>query len=215
MRSIELKLTNGSHVKEGDFEVISEVYFNLSSNIHFAKKIGKLSHIDNPQVVRRVVERLDDRLQSKWHAIWTGKRQSKIPRLKNLKEFLQKEMDAARSRIMHNPQAYFKDQFDNARPNQAEEIMDVAPSRALKSATRRQTRGAGLATKTNVEPWKRGEECRLCADSHRIVLCPVFKSLSPEQRRCVAAVQQRCFLCLKDNHIARDCKAKPLRHQRL
>lgn len=96
-------------------------------------------------------------------------------------------MDAARSRIMHNPQAYFSDQFDNARPNQAEEIMDVAPSRALKSATRRQTRGAGLATKTNVEPWKRGEECRLCADSHRIVLCPVFKS-SPEQRRCVVAV---------------------------
>lgn len=74
------------------------------------------------------------------------------------------------------------------RLNQEAKIMDVAPSRALKSATRRQTRGAGLATKTNVGPWKRGEGCRLCAGSHRIVLCPVFKSLSPEQRRCVVAV---------------------------
>lgn len=59
------QLTNGPHVKEGDFEVLSEVYLTLSSNIHFAKKIGKLSYIDNPQVVRRVVDRRDGRLQSK------------------------------------------------------------------------------------------------------------------------------------------------------
>lgn len=103
MSCIERDLTSRPHVREGDHKVPSEVCLKLSSGIHFAEKIGKLAHIDNPPVVRGVVDRLDSRLQSKWHAIWTGRRKWEVPRLRDIKKFLQKEMEAAPSRYAHNP----------------------------------------------------------------------------------------------------------------
>ncbi|XP_037787459.1 uncharacterized protein LOC119583018 [Penaeus monodon] len=209
MSRIEVELTSGPHVREGDHEVISEVCLNLTSHIHFAKKIGKLSHIDNPHVVRSLVDRMDDRLQSKWHAIWTGKKRSKIPRLKNVKKFLQKEMDAARSRRAHNPLAFSKTQFRDAKRGREVKIVDTIPRRAFTSVPKQQTRDVGLFTKTNVEPWKRGDQCRLCTEPHPIFMCPVFKSLSLEHRKNVVTAQRRCFICLRDNHLYKECKAKP------
>ncbi|XP_069988508.1 uncharacterized protein [Penaeus vannamei] len=204
MSRTEWDLTDGSRIREGDHEVISEMCLKLSSGIQKKKKkkkIGKLPHVDNPQVVRGVVDRLDSKLQSKWHTMWTGKRQWDIPRLKDIKLFLQKEMEAARSRHAHNPRASLDDRRGNAGRvrNAKTKSSTVALSNPQSNSKPRR-----LDLPLELTPSLGG---RAKSVALSIVSCPTFRSLRPAQRKGVVTVQ-RCFICLKVNHMSKHCKAK-------
>lgn len=100
------------------------------------------------------------------------------------------------------------DRRGDASRNQSAKSKAIPPGRMLNSTTGWQTRDVGLATRANKEPWTRGEECNLCAESHPLLSCPTYRSLNPVQRKGVVTAQRRCFVCLKGNHISKECKAK-------
>ncbi|KAK8391188.1 hypothetical protein O3P69_017091 [Scylla paramamosain] len=52
-------------------------------------------------------------------------------------------------------------------------------------------------------------KCRLCGSNHPLHMCALSRSLSIEHRRSIVRTQGRCFNCLGDNHLVKDCKARP------
>ncbi|XP_065369024.1 uncharacterized protein LOC135961453 [Calliphora vicina] len=54
----------------------------------------------------------------------------------------------------------------------------------------------------------KAKKCSLCNDSHTLRLCPIFLSMSVEDRYSVAKKQKRCTNCLASSHDYKMCKSQ-------
>lgn len=54
-----------------------------------------------------------------------------------------------------------------------------------------------------------GDKCRLCGEGHTLPSCPTFRLLPVDHRKRIVKAQGKCFMCLRDNHLVRDCRARP------
>ncbi|XP_045122633.1 uncharacterized protein LOC123511084 [Portunus trituberculatus] len=70
---------------------------------------------------------------------------------------------------------------------------------------RQQVRETSMATHTESHT---GYGESLCGDNHGLLACSTFRLLPVEHRRRVVKAQGRCFICLKNSHLAKNCKAR-------
>ena len=208
----------GPKIGENDFQALSTLCAKLTSFISFAEHLGKLSEIDNPPTIRDVMRRLDDAMQNRWNAIWTGKRGKRTPSIKDVLKFVKKETERVENNMVLKETHSMITQRSSGLEREAREETSrqrgVAAARQdSKPMTKPPNRDISLTTQPRPNVRFRDNQvsrgkCRLCNGNHNLPSCETFRSLSIEHRRRVVRAQGRCFMCLSDNHLAKDCRAR-------
>ncbi len=81
----------GPTIGENDFQALFTLCGRLTSYISFAENLGKLHEVDNTPTMRDILLRLDEPMQARWTARWTGKRSKCTQHIKDLLHFLENE----------------------------------------------------------------------------------------------------------------------------
>jgi len=209
------KLIRGPKIRENHHRPLSTMCAQLTSFISFAENLNKLTEIDNQPTIRYIVLRLDDAMQSRWSVYWTGKRGERTQHIKDVLKFLERETKRIENELVlkENYNTETQRLYIGTQETQREGT-SAGMKRNHKYPIKPHTREVSLITQS--EPptrfiGSRGvtNRCRLCGENHTLSLCDVFRVLHVDHRRKIVRAQGKCFVCLKESHMAKDCRARP------
>ena len=183
------KLINYSHIRPEDGEALERFSVSLSSCKNVLLAMGYLNKIENPESMRKIIEKLPRKLQERWRdtadtIISVNKRDVTI---KDIADFLQQK-----ARSLMNP-------VFGKLPSDAK---SEGRSRGYKPNPIRQSNFAINADNIEVkaEPKVPVKACPICDKLHSIYECFVFKKKSQQERLELVSLKRLCFSCLRRGH---------------
>lgn len=219
------RILTGPTIGEHDYQALTQLYAQLTALLSFAKNMGYLNEVDNTPTIRDIMLRLDDAMQTRWNTYWSGKKGKRSQRVKDVLKFVKKETkrieSARRLKKKYNTETRKTHGREQERreetPGNYRRTQSYEEKHQSRSQFKPRAREVCLTTQTRpyVKPAGPGgsrydaNKCRLCGSGHSLYMCPLFRSLSVEHRRSIVRTQGRCFNCLGDTHLVKDCKARP------
>ena len=194
------RLTNGPQLKAEDGPGLQRFSILLTSCKNTLGEIGYLSKLENPDSMRKIVERLPFSLKIKWRETVDSimQREKRDANLRDIAEFIE-----TRARVTNHP-IFGKISNDNKR-------VDL-PSGKRQShhhvrnyATQGEQRPPRSPETTNKG---RTIRCPSCNANHWLSQCDKFKRMTVDERYKFVRTKKLCINCLTPDHFVRDCPKK-------
>ncbi|KAK3735155.1 hypothetical protein QZH41_020254, partial [Actinostola sp. cb2023] len=191
------RVINGQPIRTEDGPALQKFSILLTSCNNTLKEIGYLSRLENPESLRKIVDRLPYSLKLKWReaADSITQKGKRDPTLKDMTEFVE-----ARSRVANHP------------------IFGKISSNLQRSSnlnSNKQRRGAvSFAAEANPQqPQPRNAErkrvkCPSCDKDHWLSQCDDFKKLNLQDRYKLVRAKRLCLNCLVSGHFVHECPKK-------
>ncbi|XP_068748895.1 uncharacterized protein [Montipora capricornis] len=162
------------------------------------KEIGYLKRLENPDSLRKIVERLPYPLRLKWRDLvdTISQKEKRDPNLKDISEFVE-----ARSRAANHPI------FGKVQSEQR-------PSFNSRASTRNRRDGKSFTTQGLEQPFpqrpnnkeeRKEFKCPSCKRNHWLSQCDEFKKLSLGDRYQFVRANKLYVNCLVPGHFVQDC----------
>lgn len=209
MDSIE-KLTSGHQIRADDAYALESFSITLSSCKNSLEAIGYLRRIDNPEYMKKIIEKLPYKLQERWRDVVDVIMNEKMRdvTIDDITEFVEKQ-----SRSLNNP--IFRKTSQGQRPSYSQATPKSHARQAPKasfSINVSQPNKGDSSSSVPASEVKRTNDCVVCDNDHQITECPQFKSMDLKERLDVVKKKDLCFGCLRRGHQLRTCyKRKPCR----
>ena len=194
------RLTNGPQLKAEDGSGLQRFSILLTSCKNTLGEIGYLSRLENPDTMRKIVERLPFSLKIKWRETVDSimQRDRRDVNLKDIAEFVE-----TRARVTNHPifgkvsnDSRRLDPSNNKRHSQ-HNVRSYATHGEQKSPSSAETVGKG---KTII--------CPSCNANHWLSQCDKFKKMNVDERYKFVRIKKLCINCLTPDHFVRDCPKK-------
>ena len=213
------RIIDGPTIGENDYRLLTQLRAQLTSLISFAENQGYIQEIDNSPTIREVMLKLDDAMQARWTVYWAGKKSNRSQHIQDVLQFVKKETRRIEhTRLLKKKQVTEPRKVHGKGP---ESQGDTSESyrrgpQGYKSQFKTRSREVSLATQTRpyMKPAGTGvgrydaSKCRLCGSNHALQGCAIFRSLPAHHRKTIVWTQGRCFKCLSDTHLVKDCRAR-------
>lgn len=192
------KVLDGPPIKADDGNALESFSITLSSCKNSLEAIGYLKKIENPECMRKIVERLPYNLQGKWRdtADFIMNVDKRDVYIDDIARFVEKN-----ARALNNPI------FGKA-PQDPKQRRDSKLRSSFLTGIEKDT--INNETFSNDNDKSKKCTCMICHEEHQITSCPQLKIMSLSDRWDMVMEKKLCFGCLKKGHQSRDCfKKKP------
>ena len=160
------------------------------------QNIPGLEELDNPQIMKTVVEKLPSNMQERWRRVAHHITQTEARRLKfeDLVEFVDKEAAIARDPV-----------FGREEPKEAH------GGRMTSSNVTKRSSFATSAQSTAAMDSSRGpRRCYFCNGPHLLHICDSLSQRSMEERTAFVRDRGLCFGCLGAGHVISQCRRRSI-----
>ena len=192
MESLTSDLFNGPKIGASDLEGLHTLATQMRSCALKLRQLGRAGNLDSHLSLLRLVERFPRGLQERWaELVEVILSRGKEPSFEDLLEFVDRRISVASN-------SYGR----------------LAARSASGTAERPQyyQRGEALKFRSNARiaavnsSYERLPGCPLCKAQHSLDTCPEFASMPMIEKRAVLNSHKCCFICLKVNHLAKNCR---------
>ena len=169
----------------------------LTSCSNTLKEIGYISKLENPDGLRKIVDRLPFSLKLSWRekVDTVMQKENREVTVKDITDFI-----VARARVANHPI------FGR--------IMNDSKHSGFSKTGKQQPRVKSYATQSNLlQPYRatgvnKDVKCPSCNSTHWLSQCAAFKKMSVEDRYKLVHEKKLCMNCLVPGHIVRDYPKK-------
>ena len=190
------RVTNGPSIKSEDGDASQKLSILLTSCKNTLKDIGYLSKIENPESLRKIINRLPFAMRRKWRDVADNISEKKDREITiDITNFVAKAARAASHPI-----------FGSLNGDQKESQRGNEPNRS------RYKPGSSFAVggkqNTAAPHQKSTIKCPACDSNHWLSQCTQFKGMSLVERFKLVRRKGLCHNCLTRGHLARNCPKK-------
>jgi hypothetical protein len=188
------RISNGPPIKAEDGLGLQRFSILLTSCSNTLKEIGYLSKLENPDGMRKIIDRLPFSLKAKWREVVDGimQRECRDATVKDISDFIE-----ARARVANHP-IFGKISSDGRRNNSPN------PRKQPFSVKNYATFGEQIPPTT----FNKNVKCPSCDKNHWLSQCDTFKRMKVDDRYKFVRAKGLCVNCLVPGHFVRDCPKK-------
>ena len=193
------RVINGAPIRAEDGSALQKFSILLTSCRNTLKEIGYLNRLENPDSLRKIVERLPYALRLKWRELvdTISQKEKRDPNLKDISEFVE-----ARSRVTNHPI------FGKVQTEQRPPFSNLKH----KNRPRKDANSFAAQGQDQHPPQRPGNKeerkklkCPSCNRNHWLSQCYEFKTLSLNNRYQFVRANKLCVNCLVAGHFVQDC----------
>ena len=186
------RLIEGPSIKPEDGSALEQFSIQLSSCVSTLKEIGYVNKLDNPDNLKKIIDRLPFGIRLKWRDTVDRiiEKENRDVTVKDIMAFV-----AAKARAATHP--IFGKVVNENRGKQVNG-----------KSSRKPPRGGGFSTQGKPPPDKTSKEkpkCPSCSSSHWLSRCDKFRKQSLQERQRFVDDHKLCSNCLTAGHFVRDC----------
>ena len=184
------RLTNGSQIKAEDGPGLQRFSTLLTSCKNTLKGIGYLNKLENPDSMRKIVDRLPFRLRIKWRESVDNlmQKEERDANLQDIAKFVE-----SRARVANHP-IFGKVTSDAKR---ADPPSNKRPSYPKGGNHAYAADGKEISCR-----------CPSCSANHWLSQCNAFKKMNVDQRYKFVRMKKLCINCLTPGHFVRNCSKR-------
>ena len=189
IQAVTKSVFDGPKISTGDTVGLQDLVTQMHSCQLTVSQLGRVNDLDCSTNLVRIIARLPKSIQERWADVADSIiNRGDEPKFEDLILFLEKRISVA-SNIYGQLAAKSVTQDRNYEP----------------MYLKRQTR----STVSTLSTYPLNEnKCILCEVNHELIRCPRFLSQCIDERIDVLKRHKRCFVCLRANHIAKDCRSR-------
>ena len=195
------RVINGAPIRAEDGPSLQKFSILLTSCRNTLKEIGYLNRLENPDSLRKIVERLPYPLRLKWRDLvdTISQKEKRDPNLKDISEFVE-----ARSRATNHPI------FGKVQSEQRPPFNSRTNTRSRRDGKTFTTQGLEqpLPQRPNSKEERKELKCPSCKRNHWLSQCEEFKKLSVSNRYQFVRANKLCLNCLVPGHFVQDCSKR-------
>ena len=192
------RVINGAPIRAEDGPSLQKFSILLTSCQNTLKEIGYLNRLENPDSLRKIVERLPYQLRLKWRDLVDAisQKENRDPNLKDISEFVE-----ARSRATNHPI------FGKVHSEQRPPFNSKPTIRGRRDGKTFSTQGLEQppSQRANTKEERKELKCPSCKRNHWLSQCEEFKKLSISNRYQFVRANKLCINCLVPGHFVQDC----------
>ena len=194
------RVINGPPIRAEDGPALQRFSILLTSCRNTLKEIGYLNRLENPDSLRKTVERLPYPLRLKWRELVDAisQKEKRDPNLKDISEFVE-----ARSRVANHP-IFGKIQSEQRPPFNPKHNSKYRKDAKSFAAQGLEQPSQQLQLPSNKEERKQ-LKCPSCKKNHWLSQCDDFKKLNLTSRYQFVRANKLCVNCLVSGHFVQDC----------
>ena len=187
------KIANGFVIRADDGVGLQKLSVQLTSCSNTLKEIGYTSKLQNPDTLRRIVDRLPVSLKLKWRELVDViiQKEHREVTVKDLTDFV-----VARARVANHPI------FGRIHNHDGKNAENVNKQR---QQYRARNYAIGGAQQVSRDEETKGVRCPSCESNHWLSQCHAFKKLTVEDRYKLVRAKNLCKNCLVPGHFVKDC----------
>ena len=211
------KLLSISPIRPEDADALERYSISLTSCKNALQGIGYLNKIENPDIMRRIIEKLPFKFQDRWRDIADNiiNVKHREVTIEDIATFVEQK-----ARCMSNPifgklssnvkprtertdlSSKYRSGTSNHKTVFATQLKDSSEGRSLSNSSSSESKYATNSSTAKL--------CYVCDGEHTVVCCPVFKKKTHDERMDLASKNRLCFSCLRKGHQSVSCfKRKP------
>ena len=192
------RVINGQPIRTEDGPALQKFSILLTSCRNTLQEIGYLNRLENPEGLRKIVDRLPYPLRLKWRELVDAitQKEARDPNLKDITDFVE-----ARSRVTNHP-IFGKIQGEPSRSSSHKYGSDRSKRDARSFAVESQSKPPYPPTSN---PEKKILKCPSCNNSHWLSQCSDFRKLRLSDRLKFVRAKKLCLNCLVSGHFVQDC----------
>ena len=191
------RISNTSPIKADDGPGLQRFSILLTSCSNTLREIGYISKLENPDELRKIVDRLSFSLKLSWRekVDTVMQKENREVTVKDITDFI-----VARARVANHPI------FGR--------IMNDSKQSGFSKTGKQQPRVKSYATQSNLlQPYhatgvSKDVKCPSSNSTHWLSQCAAFKKMSVEDRYKLVREKKLCMNCLVPSDIVRDCRKK-------
>ena len=184
------RLTDGPPIKPEDGTALQQFSIQLASCANTLKEIGYINKLDNPENLRRIIDRLPYGMRLKWRDTVDRivESEARDVTVEDIMAFV-----TAKARAATHP-IFGKVQNENKAKLMVNKPKQQGP------------RASGFSTQGKSEPSKPLDaKCLLCSGKHWLPRCARFRKQSLAERQRLVKEKRLCHNCLSAVHFVRAC----------
>ena len=192
------RVINGQPIRAEDGPALQRFSILLTSCTNTFNEIGYSNRLENPESLRKIVDRLPYPLRLKWRDVvdTIAQKEERDPNLHDITNFVE-----AKSRVTNHP-IFGKVQGDQKPFNQKSNWKQKRDAKSLAA----QGQGQSQQQKQLSNSEERKElKCPSCKKDHWLSQCDEFKKLSLYNRYQFVRSKHLCINCLVPGHFVQDC----------
>ena len=188
------KIANGPVIRVDDGAGLQKLSVQLTSCSNTLNEIGYMSKLQNPDTLRRIIDRLPVSLKLKWRELVDTIMQQKHREVtvKDLTDFV-----VARARVANHPI------FGKVNNSDGKNMGNVNNHRQPSKVRSYAIEGNHTDDK---DATRKGVKCPSCDSNHWLSQCYAFKKLTVEDRHKFVRRKNLCNNCLVTGHFVKDSK---------
>lgn len=188
------RLIGGPVIKAEDGQALQQFSIQLTSCVNTLRQIGYLNKLDNPDNLKKIIDRLPYGIRLKWRDTVDRivEKEERDVTVKDIMEFV-----TARARAATHPVFGKIFNENKVRPPSGK------PQRKPPKSGGFSTHGEVTLSKAPIEKPK--PKCLLCPSNHWLSRCDKFRKQSLDERKRFIDQKKLCSNCLHPGHFVRDC----------
>ena len=199
------RLTKGPAIKGEDGQALDKFSVQLTSCTNTLKQIGYMSKMENPDCLKKLVEKLPFGMRRKWRdvAVRITEDERREISIQDVSKFVAAEARVATHPIFGSLSAVnnHTDSNSKRKPSQKQ-----SSSFAVHGATSNPKNTAAMSEGEKDGVGRKSKECPLCGSNHWLSQCSSFKEKSIGDRRAFVRSKKLCDNCLVGGHFAKACQ---------
>ncbi len=210
------QLIKGNPIKSEDGEALEQFSIKLMSCSNTLKAIGCMNKIENPDAMKKLIERLPYKLQERWRdtadKIMNDERREIT--IEDISKFVEQRARSLNNPVFGKLSFPSKDQYAKSRNSKVRQTSGNKPT-SFATQVKDKDLKSGLP-KLNPNRAEAGVQtesvktCLCCDKNHKLTDCPSFEKRPYSQRLDFAMKHRLCFACLNGGHQSKACfKKKP------
>ena len=192
------RLTNGPPIRSEDGNALQKFSVQLTSCKNTLKDIGYLNKLENPDALRKVIEKFPYGIRQKWREVVDDiiQRQNRDLTVEDIVTFVEKRVRVATHPIFGTVTSDSKNNDSNKHRNRSGNVTPKGSSFGTNAESKQPSPHPGTP---NVK-------CPSCSQNHRLFQCPDFRKKTLEERLEFVRKKGLCNNCFARGHLAKTCE---------
>ena len=192
------RVINGAPIRTEDGPSLQKFSILLTSCRNTLKEIGYLNRLENPDSLRKIVERLPYPLRLKWRDLvdTISQKEKRDPNLKDVSDFVEARSRATNHPIFGKVQTEQRPPFNSRTNNGNRRVGKTFVTQGLEQPH---------LQRSNNKEERKELKCPSCKRNHWLSQCDAFKKLSLSNRYQFVRANKLCVNCLVPGHFVQDC----------